>query len=65
MKRITLFIASLSSGGAEHQLCILAKFLKEKGLNDTLVIYSDADDHYLWRGGIDRKRLAYKKNRLL
>lgn len=28
MKRITLFIASLSSGGAEHQLVTLAQFLK-------------------------------------
>ena len=31
MKRVTLFIAALSSGGAEHQLTILANLLVERG----------------------------------
>ena len=30
-----------------------------------MVNYSDADDHYQLLEGIDRKRLAYKKNRIL
>lgn len=46
MKRILLFINSLSSGGAEHQLSILANMLVENGYDVTLATISNTPDHY-------------------
>ena len=61
MKHITLFIAALSSGGAEHQLTILANLLVERGYEVELVTYSDLKDHYPLSGQVRRVRLAEGK----
>lgn len=58
MKRITLFIASLSSGGAEHQLVMLAQFLVEKGYHVTIVNYTDTPDHYSVPPGVNQVKLG-------
>lgn len=65
MKKITMFIAALSSGGAEHQLSILANFLSERGYDIDLVTYSDFEDHYELDERIKRIRLAIGKSKLL
>lgn len=46
MKSIVLFIGSLSSGGAEHQLIELSKLLIEKGYKVSIVTFTDVKDHY-------------------
>ena len=61
MKTITLFIAALSSGGAEHQLTILANLLVERGYEVELVTYSDLKDHYPLSEKVKRVRLAEGK----
>lgn len=65
MKRITLFIASLSSGGAEHQLIMLAQFLKEKGYYVTIVNYTDTPDHYSVPPGVNQVKLGVGFNSVL
>lgn len=59
MKKITLFIATMSSGGAEHQLSILAKGLLERGYDVTLVTFGFAEDFYVLPKGIHRLRLRH------
>lgn len=54
MKRITFFILSLASGGAEHQLCILANLLQEKGYKVSITTFGEADDHYRLDPTIER-----------
>lgn len=61
MKKITFFICTLSSGGAEHQMSILANFLSDKGYRIEIVTFGDEDDHYQLRPNIVRTRLAEKK----
>lgn len=63
MKKIVLFITDLSSGGAEHQIALLASFLAEKGYNVTLVTYSDCDDYYSYSDEITRIHLASGKSK--
>lgn len=46
MKNVTLFINSLSSGGAEHQLSLLASFLAERTFDVTIATISDTHSHY-------------------
>lgn len=58
MKHVTFFIASLSSGGAEHQLVTLAGFLKDRGYPVTIVNYSDTPDHYVVPSGVDIVKLG-------
>ncbi len=58
-KKITLFIATMSSGGAEHQLSILARGLLERGYDVTLVTFGSAEDHYALPEGIHRLRLRH------
>ncbi len=60
MKRITCFITSLSSGGAEHQITLLSGFLAERGYDVTLTTFGHTEDHYLvdWRV----KRYCIKHN---
>lgn len=65
MKHITFFIASLSSGGAEHQLITLANFLREKGYLITIVNYSDAPDHYMVPKGIKQVKLGKGLSKIL
>ena len=57
MKSITFFICSLSSGGAEHQLSVLANALQKKGYNVTIVTFAGSDDHYELDNKIERVRL--------
>ena len=54
MKRITCFTESLGSGGAEHQMVILAEFLAEEGYDVTLVTYASVPDHYEIPSGVKR-----------
>lgn len=61
MKHLTLFMAALSSGGAEHQMTILANFLEERGYEVDLVTYSDLKDHYPLSDNVKRIRLAEGK----
>ena len=60
-KKITLFIASLSSGGAEHQMTFLANFLSEKGCDVELVTYSDVEDCYSVSVKVSRIHLSPNK----
>ncbi len=58
MKRIELFINSLQSGGAEHQICYLANFLAEKGYEVTLTTINDSEDHYPLDSRVKRVRIS-------
>lgn len=62
--KIELFITDLSSGGAEHQIAVLASFLAERGYDVFLTTYSDCDDHYYILPQIKRIRIAEGKGRL-
>ena len=64
MKSISLFISSMSSGGAEHQMSILAYLLRDRGYKVTLVTFVDTPDHYDVES-IDRVRIAPGKNRFV
>lgn len=57
MKSIVFFIASLSSGGAEHQLSILANLLCSRGYNVRIVTYGTSEDHYHLDPRVQRERL--------
>ena len=57
MKKITFFICSLSSGGAEHQLTILADYLVEKEYDVSIVTFSNIPDHYKYNTKINRINL--------
>lgn len=45
-KKIELFINSLQSGGAEHQICFLANFLADSGYSVRIATINDGDSHY-------------------
>lgn len=64
MKRITLFINSLLSGGAEHQISVLANFLAESKYDVTITTISDKQDHYQLNCSIKRERLGQKSKAL-
>lgn len=61
---ITCFIASLTLGGAERQLIILASMLSERGHNITIVTYSDVKDHYIVPSKINRVILGKGQSRV-
>lgn len=63
MKQIVFFINSLSSGGAEHQLCELANGLAEKEYNITITTFGDLPDHYFLNPFIRRIRLSPNKSK--
>lgn len=54
MKRITCFTESLGSGGAEHQMVILAGLLAKEGYDVTIVTYASIPDHYTTPQGVKR-----------
>lgn len=54
MKQITCFTESLCSGGAEHQMVILAGLLAKEGYNVSLVTYATLPDHYETPLGVKR-----------
>lgn len=62
MKEIEFFKSSLSSGGAEHQLTILANFLSEIGYSVTITTFLDLEDHYRISEHIHRIQLAKGKS---
>ena len=63
--KITFFINTLSSGGAEHQLSILANMLADDGYNVNITTYGDMKDHYVIKDSITRTRIAPGKGTLL
>lgn len=65
MKKATLFITSLSSGGAEHQLVTLADLLHQRGYDVSIVTFSDIEDHYRVSSEISRFVIAKGKNNIL
>lgn len=62
-KSIHLFISSLSSGGAERQISILANFLAEKGYITTLVTFLPVEDLYPLHPLVKRVNLGFTGNR--
>ena len=65
MKTITCFITTMSSGGAEHQLAVLAAMLVEKGYNVSIVTFADTKDHYVIDKRIKRIKLGYGKSNII
>lgn len=65
MKKITCFTANLTSGGAEHQMVILANLLVDRGYDVTIVTYNDLPDHYAPDIRVKRIRLNLKGNGLV
>ena len=65
MKNIVLFINTLSSGGAEHQLVQLADGLVKRGYKVTITTFGDADDHYSFNSSIERHLIASGKSNLV
>lgn len=63
MNPIYLFIASLGSGGAEHQLSVLGNLLVEH-YDVTIVTFANVEDHYSLDDGIKRVKLN-RKNKWL
>ena len=57
-----MFIAALSSGGAEHQITILAELLAQKGYIIDLITYSDVSDHYNVSDRVNRIRIKQGKS---
>ena len=63
MRRITLFIGSLSGGGAERVTCNLANYLNENGYNIDVVTMSNKRDTYKLDDRIKRVNLLDEKER--
>ncbi len=47
MKKVLCIIDSLASGGAERQMSLLVRELDKKGVDTTLVVFSDINNFYL------------------
>lgn len=62
MKHIVFLSASLTSGGAEHQMTILMDLLVKKGYDVTLASFGDEPDHYTVNEGVKRVHLAPGKS---
>lgn len=62
-RRITLFIGSLSGGGAERVTCNLANYLNENGYKVDVITMSNAHDTYILNGGVNRFNLLDEKER--
>lgn len=60
---IICFIASLSSGGAERQLCMLSGFLASQGHRVSMVNYTDAPDHYKVPSGVSVIKLGQGRSK--
>lgn len=60
-----MYITSLSSGGAEHQIVILAELLYRKGYEVSIVTFSDVADHYKVTSGVNRYVIAKGKSKLM
>ena len=64
MKKLTCFICSLSSGGAEHQLITLCDMLANRGYTVKIVTFADIEDHYKLPTSIQRIRIGRNRNML-
>lgn len=62
-KKVTLFIGSLTGGGAERVTCNLANYLYQKGYIVDLITMSDVKDNYELNKNINRIYLINKKDR--
>lgn len=62
MKKIICFTESLSGGGAEHQIVVLAKLLYEKGYDVTVATFADVADHYNLSSQIKRVKIGQNKS---
>ena len=62
MKKVTFFITSMSSGGAEHQMAELTKLLVKEMYEVTIVTFADVSDHYILDSKVKRVTLAKGKN---
>lgn len=62
MKKIICFTESLSGGGAEHQLVILAELLYKRGYNVVVATMADVPDHYQLNNNIKRIKLGIGKS---
>lgn len=65
MKKVTFFIQCLSSGGAEHQLSMLANFLDEEGYRVEIVTCVDKEDHYTINRNVCRIRIAMGSSKII
>lgn len=59
-KRITLFIGSLTGGGAERVVCNLANYLCDSGYNVDVITMSDGPDTYKLGNDVNRVNLLKK-----
>ena len=57
-KHIVFFKTSISSGGAEHQMVLLADLLISKGYFVSIVTFADVEDHYRVNPSVERIRIA-------
>ena len=64
-RHINIFICSMSSGGAEHQVAILSNLLVDRGYRVTITTFGDNDDHYSLNSEIRRVRLAEGKSKII
>lgn len=64
MKKVTCFTTSLSKGGAEKQLSIVANMLVEKGYRVELTTFSDLQDEYALSPKVERRKIKQKGNSL-
>lgn len=64
MKKVTCFTTSLSKGGAEKQMSLLANMLVGKGYNIELATFSNNQDEYPLSSKINRIRIKQKGNTL-
>ncbi len=62
MKDISFFICSLASGGAEHQLTLLADMLANKGHRVRIITFAGIPDHYSFDKDIERVRIYHKSS---
>ena len=58
MKRILCYVATLNSGGAEHQMVELITLLVEKGYDVTLLTRGNIPDHYTLPSGVKRDHVS-------
>lgn len=62
MKTITCFIATLTCGGAEHQMVILIEMLLKKGYKIRLLNRGNTEDHYALPKGVEREWIKNRRN---
>lgn len=62
--KVVCFIATLSGGGAERQLLLLASLLKSRGHEISIATFGDVPDHYSIPNGINRVHIARDRSRV-